>query len=190
MNLKNNNSGFTLVELMVVVAIIGILSAVAIPNFRSYQAKAKTSEAKLALSNIYTAEAAFNQEYDSYGTCLKFMGVSAPPGYDADPATNQATNYFAFGFSQEVSAAALSLTTAAGCDEAKGKINGYNAGKSPIGGDTLKTVADLDQSEFAAANKELFKAHAIGRVSTSADDDWASFTIDQNKVVNVLAAGY
>ena len=42
-------SGFTLVELMVVVAIIGLLSAVAIPNFKKYQAKSKISEAKLQL---------------------------------------------------------------------------------------------------------------------------------------------
>lgn len=45
--------GFTLVELMVVVAIIGLLSAVAIPNFKKYQAKAKTSEAK-PLCHIYS----------------------------------------------------------------------------------------------------------------------------------------
>ncbi len=73
-----NLQGFTLVELMVVVAIIGILSAVAIPNFKSYQAKAKTSEAKLQLSALYSAETAFNGDYDTYATCLKDMGYEQP----------------------------------------------------------------------------------------------------------------
>ena len=52
-------AGFTLVELMIVVAIIGVLSAVAVPNFKKYQAKAKTSEAKIQLAAAYTAEQAF-----------------------------------------------------------------------------------------------------------------------------------
>jgi type IV pilus assembly protein PilA len=54
--------GFTLIELMIVVAIIGILAAIAIPNFLAYQAKSKQSEAKVSLGAIFTSVVAFQAE--------------------------------------------------------------------------------------------------------------------------------
>ena len=52
-----SKKGFTLVELMVVVAIIGVLTSVAIPNFKRYQAKSKTSEAKIQLAQFMGTKA-------------------------------------------------------------------------------------------------------------------------------------
>ena len=63
-----NKKGFTLIELMIVVAIIGILAAIAIPNFLKFQAKSKQSEAKTNLKGIYTAETGYFGENNSYGT--------------------------------------------------------------------------------------------------------------------------
>ena len=62
-----NKKGFTLIELMIVVAIIGILAAIAIPNFLKYQAKSKQSEAKVNLKAIFTSETSYFSEQNSYG---------------------------------------------------------------------------------------------------------------------------
>ncbi len=80
-NKLKKQKGFSLVELMVVVAIIGILSALAVPRFRTFQAKAKQAEAKNNLKHIYTLQMSYYGEHEVYaefdtvgrkGQCSKY----------------------------------------------------------------------------------------------------------------------
>ncbi|NBX92593.1 MAG: prepilin-type N-terminal cleavage/methylation domain-containing protein [Proteobacteria bacterium] len=75
--LKNNEQGFTLVEMMVTVAIVGILAAAGIPQYRKTIAKAKKGEAQALLGAIATAESSFFSEYGSYGNNLARMGAES-----------------------------------------------------------------------------------------------------------------
>lgn len=61
-----NRKGFTLIELMIVVAIIGILAAIAIPNFLAMQLRAKRAELPSNLDGIRTAEKAYQAEWDEF----------------------------------------------------------------------------------------------------------------------------
>ncbi len=72
---KNNPNGFTLIELMIVVVIIGILAALAIPRFMRSATKSKQSEAKQLLKQVYTMQRAYHQEFSSY--CLNGVTASA-----------------------------------------------------------------------------------------------------------------
>src|SRR5450755_3559137 len=66
--------GFTLIELMIVVAIIGLLAALAIPNFIKFQAKARQSEAKSNLKAVYTAQKAYYGDKQTYYDVFSVIG--------------------------------------------------------------------------------------------------------------------
>lgn len=71
--------GFSLVELMITLALIGVLAAIGLPSYKRMRTKAFQAEAKSHLSAIYTAEKSFFFEYNAYSASLKAIGY-APMG--------------------------------------------------------------------------------------------------------------
>ena len=76
----NNNRGFTLVELLMVVAMIGVLATIGIPTYQRMVQRAKKSEAKTMLAGIFTAESGFQAEYGTFGNRLDRIGFGAVAG--------------------------------------------------------------------------------------------------------------
>lgn len=69
-----NEEGFSLTELLVVLVIIGILVLLALPRFMPVVTKAKTTEAKLNLKQVYTLEKTYKYENDKYSPNLREIG--------------------------------------------------------------------------------------------------------------------
>jgi len=73
---KRGQKGFTLIELMIVIAIIGILAAIAIPQFTQYKAKGYNAAAKADLKNAYTAAQAYFTDQPSATVTLDMLKTS------------------------------------------------------------------------------------------------------------------
>lgn len=171
--------GFSLIELMIVVAIIGILATVAIPNFSRFQAKARASEARAQLSALYTSQRAFQAEWNGYhsdlvnvgyrpnGTLRYVVGHGAAAGFNIPAYTGPALT--AANFNTAVAA----VCTAAGC---------VNGAQDNAGAALTSAVIPAATTVTLAA----FTARAAGFVGGTTNDVWE---IDQNRAVNNVTPG-
>lgn len=91
-------SAFTLTELMVVLALIGALAAIAIPNYRDYQDRARVAKAISDINSIASSLSLYNKDNRTYPASLAALGISIPAdpwgnayqylAIDVDPAPN------------------------------------------------------------------------------------------------------
>ena len=75
-NAKKDERGFTLIELMIVIAIIGILAAIAIPQFNSYRKKSYNASAMSDVRNAATAQEAYFIDAQSYATAATSLSIN------------------------------------------------------------------------------------------------------------------
>lgn len=183
------SNGFTLVELLIVVSIIGVLAAITVPNFKKYQARSKIVEAKLQLASIYTAETSFYQLFEMYSNCLSYMGY--------DPSGNVSSRYFAVGFSNFSaninagfynSAVGQRLNTSE-CSRTLADLDGesiYVAGKS-IGSSVLDNIADI---RAATPNVSNQLDEGLGPFSDQVHSGLGEQDTEQTQAFTAVAVGY
>lgn len=178
--LKLNQKGFSLVELMVVVAIIGILATIGIPQYQKFMSKARQSEAKSHLNAIFQGEASFFTEYNQYTTNVRAIGGGA---------TGQGLRYNA-GFNIT---ACTAYTTASGAPALA--TAGDNDIRAIIGAGqfyygTLNDTAVVTACD-STAGAQVYTAAAWGNPTNTATANNNSdvFTINQLRVLSQAAVG-
>jgi len=78
--MSRGRGGFSLVELLIVVSLIGVLAAIAIPSFLRYQLRARSAEAATNLKAIATSEEAYFSEYGTYVSVSSPVPAALPSG--------------------------------------------------------------------------------------------------------------
>jgi len=161
--LRKRSKGFTLIELMIVVAIIAILAAIAIPQYKKFQLKAKTAEAKTNLGAIRTCEEAYAAEHDLY------IGAAYHPRSDPDASAVEWTaddQFSSLGF------------------EPAGNVRyGYGVAEGDKTG-TLSNASPTDKSNIAVRDGTVdITIVAIGDLDGDGENSYYGMTDEKTELV-------
>ena len=74
----SNDKGFSLIELMIVVAIIGVIGAIALPSYDSYMLKSRRADAKVGLSKVADKQERYYLQNNIYAANTSLLGLSNP----------------------------------------------------------------------------------------------------------------
>jgi type IV pilus assembly protein PilA len=107
LNNKKSEKGFTLVELLVVIIIIGILAAIALPNFLSQGAKAKQTEAKQNVGLVNRVQTAYRSENNGFATSFDTLATGTLAG-----TLNASTANYSYTLSPSADSTSITASTA------------------------------------------------------------------------------
>ena len=181
-----SNKGFSLIELVVVMAIVGVLMMIGVPQIQNYIAKAKRTEMRTNLSQIYQAQKSFNAEYSTYLADLSLVGY-----------TPEGTMNYIYGFTanggvtipvqlpgggQAVQAANMTTDSICGTPaQLAAKTAGFTCFKNKSAEDASPPAGNYTVSQTA------FVAYAAGNIQDPAiTDEWG---IDQRKITYHISSG-
>jgi type IV pilus assembly protein PilA len=173
-----NKKAFSMIELMVVVAIIGVLAAIGIPQYSKFQAKARQSEAKLALAALFTAEESFRQEWNMFSVSLVNIGFSVQ-GQRLRYKTGFRATANCTGYSTALGAPTESFAATHTWSDGT-NVNTSNAGWA--------FSIDTPTAVTTSCSTTAFTATSYGNPGSSATNPGATtgdtWTIDQNKLLS------
>ena len=173
-----SQKGFTLIELMIVVAIIGILAVIAVPNFQKFQARAKQSEAKTNLKGIYTAKVANFQASDTYvchNNCFCDWQLDGGVGAAADALPTESTARYTY----------LCNDTATDVPNITPKTNYTLTGTGSTGCQEPKGATGVDRSFLVTASGNVDSDAQCDHWSINQDNELHN---DENDVSNQVVA--
>ena len=164
---SREKAGFTLIELMIVVALIGVLAAIAIPNFMSYQARSRRSEAFVNLARIARAQKTYYAERDAYHDSVAPWPDSRP---ERRPRHQQADLGRRLGGTSPSSAGSpkarsiysyeANTTAAHGCDALHALLHGDRLRRRRRG--RLRVRGDVRRSPTRGRRQKACKATLFG----------------------------